>query len=112
MHPADKPRKLRMARHFYDLCRLLRAGVGEGTMADKSLFARLAEHREIFFSYSWLDYSTHKPSTFRLFPPADHLPNWQADYHAMLGPMFFGETPPFDEILIVVSDLEKKFSAQ
>ena len=26
--PADKPRKHRMARHYYDLCCLLRDGVG------------------------------------------------------------------------------------
>ena len=109
--PVDKPRKLRMARHYYDLWCLLCSGVGESAMADKALFARVAEHREIFFSYSWVDYSTHKPGTFRLVPPVDHLPNWHADYDAMRGPMFFGETPSFDEILRVVSDFEKTFNA-
>jgi hypothetical protein len=32
--PADKPRKLRMARHYYDLWCLLRAGVGERALAN------------------------------------------------------------------------------
>lgn len=51
-----------------------------------------------FFNFSWVDYSTHKPGTFRLAPPANHLAYWKADYEAMLGPMFFGDTPTFDEM--------------
>ncbi|MFZ4587793.1 MAG: nucleotidyl transferase AbiEii/AbiGii toxin family protein [Terrimicrobiaceae bacterium] len=109
--PADKPRKLRMARHYYDLWCLLRAGVGERALADAGLFRRVAEHREIFFRYAWVDYSTHKPGTFRLSPPADHLANWRSDYQSMLGPMFFGDVPTFDEIMEAVGDFEKTFNA-
>ena len=109
--PHDKPRKLRMARHYYDLWCLLRAGVGERALANTALFQRVAEHREIFFRYAWVDYSTHKPGTFRLSPPSDHLANWRSDYQAMLGPMFFGEVPNFDEIMKAVSEFEKTFNA-
>ena len=108
--PADKPRKLRMARHYYDLWCLLRGGIGESALADTALFARVAEHREIFFRYSWVDYSTHKPGSFHLVPPAQHLPNWQADYDDMRGPMFFGDTPSFDDILALVSEFERRFN--
>jgi hypothetical protein len=109
--PADKPRKLRMARHYYDLCCLLRAGIGKQALANTALFQRVAEHREIFFRYSWVDYTTHKPGTFRLSPPAEQLPNWRSDYQAMLGPMFFGDVPDFDEIMRAVSEFEKTFNA-
>ncbi|MEI8293158.1 MAG: nucleotidyl transferase AbiEii/AbiGii toxin family protein [bacterium] len=109
--PHDKPRKLRMARHYYDLWCLLRAGVGERALADTALFQRVAEHREMFFRYAWVDYSTHKPGSFRLAPPSDHLANWRSDYQAMLGPMFFGEVPDFDEIMEAVSEFEKTFNA-
>lgn len=108
--PADKPRKLRMARHYYDLWCLLCAGVGERALADTALFQRVAEHREIFFRYSWVDYTTHKPGTFRLSPPADHRANWRADYQAMLGPMFFGNVPDFDEIMEAVAEFERRFN--
>jgi hypothetical protein len=100
-----------MARHYYDLWCLLRAGVGERALADAGLFRRVAEHREIFFRYAWVDYSTHKPGTFRLSPPADHLANWRSDYQSMLGPMFFGDVPTFDEIMEAVGDFEKTFNA-
>jgi len=110
--PADKPRKLRMARHYYDLWCLLRAGVGARALVNQPLFQRVAEHREIFFRHTWVDYTTHRPGTFRLLPPDHHLANWRADYEQMLGPMFFGQVPTFDEILGVVGAFEKQFNQQ
>jgi predicted nucleotidyltransferase component of viral defense system len=109
--PADKPRKIRMARHYYDLWCLLRAGVGDMALVNKTLFQRVAEHREIFFRYSWVDYSTHKPGTFRLSPPADHVANWRADYREMIGPMFFGQTPTFEQMMAAAAEFEKTFNA-
>lgn len=108
--PADKPRKLRMARHYYDLWCLLRAGVGERALKDRALFERVAKHREVFFRYSWVDYSTHKPGTFHLSPPVDHLAKWRDDYRQMLGPMFFGETPSFEDLMTVVTEFERLFN--
>ncbi len=108
--PAGKPRKLRMARHYYDLWCLLRGGIGESALADMALFARVAEHRKIFFRHAWVDYSTHKPGTFRLVPPADHLPHWRADYDAMRGPMFFGDVPEFGEIMSAASEFEHRIN--
>ncbi len=108
--PADKPRKLRMARHYYDLWCLLRAGVGDRALADAALFERVAGHRGIFFRYSWVDYSMHKPGTFRLSPPTDHLSNWRADYQEMLGPMFFGDTPTFEDMMTAAAAFEKAFN--
>jgi hypothetical protein len=90
---------------------LLRAGVGERALAHKELFQRVAEHRELFFRFSWVNYSTHKPGTFHLTPPDDHLADWQTDYQAMLGPMFFGETPTFDEIMAAAAEFEAAFNA-
>ena len=106
----DKPRKLRMARHYYDLWCLILAGVGERAKAEPGLFARVAEHREIFFRYSWVDYTTHRPGSFRLVPLNHQLDAWRKDYDAMLGPMFFGDVPSFDEILRVVGEFEQSFN--
>ena len=109
--PANKPRKFRMARHYYDLWCLLRGGIGRSAMANMALFARVAEHREIFFRHSWVDYSTLKPGTFRLVPAAEQLSAWKADYNAMRGPMFFGNPPLFEEIMAQVSHFETTFNA-
>lgn len=109
--PKEKRRKIRMARHYYDLWCLLRAGVGEQALADRDLFARVASHREIFFSYSWVDYSTHKPGSFRLMPPEEHMADWRSDYQEMLGPMFFGKTPTFQELMAAARNFEERFNA-
>lgn len=110
--PVDKPRKLRMARHYYDVWCLLREGVGDRAFADKKLFRRVAEHREIFFRHTWVDYDTHKPGSFRLVPPNEQLASWAADYKQMQGSMFFGDAPTFDEILIAVAAFETRFNQQ
>lgn len=109
--PAEKPRKLRMARHYYDLWCLLRAGIGQRALDQTGLFQRVAEHRELFFRFSWVDYSTHRPGSFRLTPPAAHLAAWRADYEDMLGPMFFGDTPRFEEMIAAAADFEAAFNA-
>lgn len=108
--PQDKPRKTRMARHYYDLWCLLQAGIGEKAIRSRELFKRVAEHRSIFFRHSWVDYSTHKPGTFRLRPPEDQLHGWRADYQQMLGPMFFGETPTFEEMIAAATRFESVFN--
>lgn len=108
--PADKPRKVWMARHYYDLWCLLEAGTGERALANMDLFNRVAEHREIFFRQSWVDYSTHHPGTFRLVPLPEQVAAWEADFEAMRGPMFFGAVPTFAEILSVVRRFEARFN--
>lgn len=108
--PADKPRKLRLARHYYDLWCLINKGVAAEAMADPGLFKRVAAHREIFFRWSWVDYTTLRPGSLRLVPPADQLSPWRQDYQTMRSEMFFGDVPKFDEILRVVSEFEKRFN--
>jgi len=108
--PADKPRKIRMARHYYDVWCLITRGVAGRAAQDRPLFDRVAAHREVFFRWSWVDYTTLHPGALRFLPPAHHLEAWRKDYQEMRGEMFFGEVPTFDEILRVVGDFEKRFN--
>jgi hypothetical protein len=89
---------------------LIDAGIGERALVDKALFQRVAAHRELFFRQTWVDYTTHKPGTFRLVPPDREVAAWRTDYKQMLGPMFWGSVPDFDEILRVVADFERRFN--
>lgn len=110
--PADKPRKERMARHYYDVWCLVTRGVADRAAADQALFARVAEHREIFFRLSWVDYATLCPGSLRLTPPPEHRDAWRRDYEEMAESMFYGERPDFDEILSVVSEFERDFNSR
>ena len=108
--PADKPRKARLARHYYDLWCPITRGVAGRAAADRALFERVAEHRGIFFRYTWVDYSTLRPGAKRLVPSEEQVAGWRADYEQMRGPMFFDAVPDFGEILRVVGDFQKELN--
>lgn len=109
--PDDKPRNLRMSRHYYDLWCLIERGVADRAAADKDLFRRCAEHRQIFFRQNWVDYDTLNPGTLRVLPANAHLADWRRDYEQMQGPMFFGDSPAFDDILKSVAEFQQRFNA-
>lgn len=56
--PADRPRRARLSRHYYDLWCLIRAGIAEQATAEPGLFSRVASHRQVFFKQRWVDYNT------------------------------------------------------
>lgn len=109
--PLDrKKRKRGMARHYYDLYMLIKKGVADKTATDQNLFQRIAEHREVYFRYTWVDYSTMKQGSLRLIPPAEHLPEWKRDYTDMQSEMFYGDVPDFDEVINKVGQFQDYFN--
>jgi hypothetical protein len=108
--PGDKPRKSRLARHYYDLWSLIQKGVGEQAIDDAGLFERVAAHRQIFFRWSWMDYATLAHGKLRLVPSDDQVNEWRQDYRTMQAEMIFGEAPAFEEILRVVGEFEARFN--
>lgn len=101
----------RLARHYYDLWRLIGAGVAERAVADVGLFDRVVAHRRVFFRKSREAQETLRAGTLRLVPEPSQLDAWERDYAAMRESMFFGEAPAFDEILRVVGEFERRFNA-
>ncbi len=108
---AKKGPRESMARHYYDLYRLIQAGIGDQAIKDLDLFHRIAAHRQVFFRYSWFDYSTFVFDQLRLVSADADRPAWQADYEAMQQEMFYGYVPSFDEILSVVGDFQARLNA-
>jgi hypothetical protein len=82
-----------MARHYYDLYRLIQAGIADEAAAARELFFRIAEHRKVFFRYTWMDYTTLVPGKLRLVPTDAQLQNWRSDYANMQQEMFYGKIP-------------------
>ncbi len=110
--PSEPMRKIGLARHYYDLWRLIKLGIADEAVADAPLFAQVVEHRKVFFRYSWMDYATMKPGSLRMLPLEDQTAAWRQDYHAMRADMFFGEAPTFDVILKDVREFEARFNAR
>jgi len=108
---ANKRPREAMARHYYDLYRLIQAGVGDESTGDLDLFDRVAAHRQVFFRHTWVDYSTLNPGQLRLVPTEADRPAWQADYESMRREMFYGDVPAFEEILAVVGEFQARLNA-
>ena len=109
--PEDKARrKAYLARHYYDLFKLIGAGVADTAVADLDLFHRIAGHRQVYFPYTWVDYATLTPGQLRLLPRDEQLSDWRVDYEGMQAEMFYGEVPAFDDILSVVGEFQDRFN--
>jgi hypothetical protein len=108
--PPDKKRKARMARHYYDLFRLIKAGIGHEATGDIALFERIAAHRQVYFRYTWVDYDTLCPGRLTLVPPDAQLGIWRADYSAMKDEMFFGKAPEFEDLMETVQAFQDQFN--
>ena len=100
--------KARLARHYYDLWCLIRAGIAEQALADTDLFERVATHRSIFFRKSRAAQQTLRRGSLRLMP--NQFESWQRDYDAMRESMFFGDAPQFLEILLSIEEFQKAFN--
>lgn len=109
--PADKPRRARMARHYYDVWRLIEAGVARSAAADDELFARTAQHRQDYFRQNWVDYGTLVRGRVQMLPQPEQEAQWRADYQAMRSAMFVHEPPPFEAILDAVRRFQDEFNS-
>ena len=98
-----------LARHYYDLFCLIEAGVGNRAIAEVGLFARVVEHRKVFFSRVAAQ-ATLQCGSLAVLPADDRRARWTQDYEKMREAMFFEEPPPFDEILSVVGDFVQRFN--
>lgn len=109
--PAGKGRRARMARHYYDVWRLIDKGVAAMAVADEKLFDQVAAHRQLYFGYSWVDYGTLRRGRVNALPDEGSLDEWRQDYAAMQGAMFVETPPPFEEILEVIAGFQREFNA-
>lgn len=108
--PPEKKRQARMARHYYDLYRLINAGIGRKAAEDRELFDRIAAHRQVYFRYAWVNYDTMCPGRLRLVPPNEQIAIWESDYAAMKDEMFFGKPPEFKELIQTVRTFQDEFN--
>ncbi len=98
------------ARHYFDLYHLIQAGIGKEASQDLDLFNRIVAHRQKFFRYSWVDYSTMEYGRLRLVPAKKDRESWKSDYNRMRGNMFYGDTPTFEDVLKVVEEFQVKLN--
>ena len=104
----DGPRP-RLARHYYDLYFLHRAGVTTKAIAREDLYPAVVQQRSIYYRYPGVDYGALLLDGFHFIPQGAARDAWQHDYESMQSDMFYGERPPFEEVLNTLRDLETTF---
>jgi hypothetical protein len=70
----------------------------------------MPEHRQVYFNWSWMAYETLQPGKLQITPPDHYLSAWRADYNDMQSEMFYGEVPPFDDVLRAIEEFQAAFN--
>jgi Nucleotidyl transferase AbiEii toxin, Type IV TA system len=100
----------RQSRHYYDLFQLANHAIGGNALARLDLLERVVFHKNIYFKSGWARYDLAKPGTLRLIPAKERVAELSRDYEAMQ-PMFFGDAPQFDEILLELREVENRINS-
>lgn len=97
--PKGLVRTERMSRHLYDVSQIMDTPIAERALKDKPLYDSVIEHRRVFIGLKGFDYSTLRPQTLRIVPPADVIELWRKDYEVMRETMIYGDSLPFDKLI-------------
>ncbi|MDA8744756.1 nucleotidyl transferase AbiEii/AbiGii toxin family protein [Rubripirellula amarantea] len=100
-----KPLGARQSRHFYDLAQLADHPIASEALERLELLNRVAEHKRIYFRVAWAKYIGACPGTLRLAPGIARTQKLATDYKDMQ-PMFFGDYPSFENILLRLTYLK------
>jgi hypothetical protein len=103
---AERVKRAKPARHYYDLYRLWEHGLGRTASADHTLLAEVVQHKMLFYRDPKAKYELAVPGSLRLVPDTEVVAAIRPEYAAMAEEMIFGKAPTLDEILRVLIEVE------
>ncbi|MEO6391531.1 MAG: nucleotidyl transferase AbiEii/AbiGii toxin family protein [Pyrinomonadaceae bacterium] len=95
----------RISRHYYDLFRLVNAGVAQEALNDIALLESVVRNKQSYFYRAGAKYQEALLGQLRLVPDQARLNALERDYEKMRS-MFFVDPPKFDEIISTLLELE------
>jgi predicted nucleotidyltransferase component of viral defense system len=99
----------RLSRHYYDIVQLVEMGVAKQALNQPELLNHVVRNKSLFFPDKHAKYEEARIGTLRILPAEELKDALRQDYRNMSG-MFFGEYPTFDEIIKIISQLEKQIN--
>lgn len=99
----------RVSRHYYDVSRLLASEAGRNAADNLEMAQDCVRHAKMFFNRPDFDLASAVPGSFTLTPHDEMMTTLEKDYEAMSG-MIFGAIPPFGEVMVSISELEKRIN--
>ncbi|MGA9211778.1 nucleotidyl transferase AbiEii/AbiGii toxin family protein [Kaistella sp.] len=109
--PIEKIRHHKLSRHLYDLDRLMNSEYGEKAIADKNLFNKIVEFRELMNNGRGISFENHKRDRLNIIPPVEVIDLWEADYRQMQESMIVGDRLPFNELIEKMQIIQRKFKS-
>lgn len=107
--PSEKKIPARFSRHWYDFFKLLNSPFKEKALSNLDLLERVANHKKIYFSSGWANYDQARQGSLKLRPLERVLNDLKKDYELMK-PMFFGDIPSWDEMMMTIKEFESEFN--
>lgn len=107
--PTEHIKVNRLSRHFYDLDKLATTYHSREAVKDMKLYQSIIEHRRLFNPVKKIDYANHHPDKINLIPPTEVIKDWEADYSIMRESMIYGNSKNFQELLVGMKKLMKRF---
>jgi len=105
-----KPRPARLARHYYDIAKLIHAGIGDIALGRHPLFEKVLANRMVYFKITGLDYRQVLREGVRILPESPYMDAWARDYEKMGKEMFYGAPPSWPEVMRAVGAWELAFN--
>jgi predicted nucleotidyltransferase component of viral defense system len=105
----NKIRSEKMSRHLYDLDQLMDTEFAQEALSDKEFFSDLVRHRKFFSKITGVDYDKHIHGCISIVPPDEIIDNWKIDYRGMQSDMIYGDSKPFEQLIVRMRELEDKF---
>jgi len=100
----------RFSRHYYDVYRMSLQETEDVALLDGDLLVAVRTAAQAFFPQTKAKYEEFQVGSIRIVPPPRGVEALARDYIAMKD-MFFGEAPPFEAILEVLAELERRVNA-
>ena len=99
----------RYSRHYYDIYCMCKKGVYKKAMLHPELLDEVAHFKRKFYPRGWARYDLATIGSLKLMPAAHSIERLKEDYEDMKA-MIYGDYPTFDEILSLLSSLEREMS--
>lgn len=107
---ARQPDKL--ARHWFDIDRLLSHDIGRAALADRDLLEDVVRHKQVFFNASYAHYDRCLAGELRLVPDDDQIDALRADYDSMRTTgLLTGSAPDFATLMADILSAERRINA-
>lgn len=101
----------RISRHYYDFYMLAENGVSETALANVDLLESVVINKKSFFYRAGAKYEEALVGELHLVPSSARLDALKRDYEKM-NPMFFVDPPKFDDIIKLLTQLEKQINSK